>query len=60
MLKGWRTRIWNVANAIVPILELVRDQGVMPDAWLPWWLLVYALGNLILREVTDTPAGRGR
>jgi hypothetical protein len=58
MLKGWRTRIWNLANAIVPILELVRDEGVIPEHLMPYWLLLYVVGNLILREVTTTPPGK--
>ncbi len=58
MLKGWRTRIWNLANAVVPILELVRDEGVIPEEWRLYWLLLYVAGNLVLREVTTTPPGR--
>lgn len=70
-LKGWRTVMFNVAAGIVaavevalpvalPVLGMPEVHGVLPDGWLPWYVLVVALGNVWLRAVTDTPVGRDR
>lgn len=68
-LKGWRTYLFNgamavaalaleVAPAVLSVAEMREVLDVIPDGWLPWWVLVVALGNLWLRSVTTTPPGR--
>lgn len=68
-LKGYRTLIFNIAAAvpviilevlpvIMPVLSLPELRAVLPEAWVPWWVLAMALGNMALRAVTDTPVGR--
>jgi|GEM_PF-2378997 len=70
-LKGYRTLIFNIAAAlpiialellpvVMPVLSLPELRTVLPEAWLPWWVLLTALGNMGLRRVTDTPIGRDR
>ena len=57
-MKGWRTVIFNVLAAIVPILELTELRAVIPAEWLPWYMLGVVLANMALRYVTTTPVGR--
>lgn len=57
-MKGYRTIIANILVAVVPILELTEWQDVMPDTWLPWFILGVAVLNLALRYVTTTPVGQ--
>ena len=70
-LKGYRTLIFNIAAAlpiialelmpvIMPVLSLPELRAVLPEAWLPWWVLITAVGNMALRRITDTPIGRNR
>lgn len=56
-MKGFRTLIWNAANAVVPVLELVNASYRMPDEWMPYWLAAFILGNVVLRWKTTTPVG---
>lgn len=57
-LKGWRTIIFNVASAIIPIMELTEVRDVMPDEWMQWYMLAVALGNMYLRARTTSPLGK--
>ncbi|MGY6703162.1 hypothetical protein [Roseinatronobacter sp.] len=70
-LKGYRTLIFNGLAAlpivalellpvVMPVLSLPELRAVLPEEWLPWWVLITALGNMVLRRVTDTPIGRDR
>lgn len=70
-LKGYRTLIFNVLAALpivflellpvmLPVLSLPELHGVLPDAWLPWWVLAVALSNMALRSITDTPLGKDK
>lgn len=70
-LKGYRTVIFNALAAVVvivlelapvimPLLGMAEVQALIPDAWLAWYLLAVALGNMALRAVTDTPVGKDR
>ncbi|MGY6704701.1 hypothetical protein [Roseinatronobacter sp.] len=70
-LKGYRTLIFNITAAlpvialellpiIMPVLSLPELRAVLPEDWLPWWVLLTALGNMAMRRVTDTPFGRDR
>lgn len=66
-LKGYRTIIWNVVNALgasaellMPVLGDPTIQSLVPHEWLPYWMLLYAAVNVILRLDTDTPVGQKR
>ena len=58
MLKGYRTIIWNIANAVVPAMQVVDATYKIPQEWMPYWIMVVLLGNVILRMKTDTPVGK--
>tara|TARA_R110000824_G_scaffold44036_1_gene128434 strand:+ start:1356 stop:1571 length:216 start_codon:yes stop_codon:yes gene_type:complete len=56
--KGYKTVIFNLLAAIVPLMELTEMKGVVPEESLPFYVLAVALGNLYLRTVTTTPVGK--
>ena len=58
MLKGYKTIIFNVLAAVVPIMEITELNAVIPDAYLPFYIVAVALCNLYLRTVTTTPVGK--
>lgn len=58
MLKGYKTIIFNMLAAVVPLMELTELKAVIPDNYLPFYVLAIALGNLYLRSVTTTPVGK--
>lgn len=57
-VKGWKTVIFNVLAAVVPILEMTELKGTVPEEYLPLYVLVVALGNVYLRSITTTPMGK--
>jgi len=57
-LKGWRTIIFNLANAIVVVFEVVQSQYAIPENVMPYWLAIYVVGNIVLRLMTDTKVGK--
>lgn len=57
-MKGWKTIAWNVANGVVVAMEVANTSFTIPDEWVPYWLGVYVVGNIILRLVTDGPVGK--
>lgn len=64
-IKGYRTIIFNVlagipllAESLLPILSLPELAALIPDAWLPYYGLFVAMGNVWLRSITTTPVGR--
>jgi hypothetical protein len=59
MLKGYKTILFNLLAALVPLLELTEMREVIPDNYLPIYMLAVAMGNLYLRTVTTTPVGKG-
>ena len=58
MLKGYKTIIFNLLAAVVPLMELTELKAVVPDDYLPIYLLVVAIGNVLLRSITTTPVGK--
>lgn len=58
MLKGYKTILFNVLAAVVPIMELTELSAVVPDHYLPFYMLVIAMGNMYLRTVTTSPVGK--
>lgn len=57
-MKGWRTFAVNVLATVVPILELTEVQQVLPEGWLPWYVLGLALVNMYMRSITTSPPGK--
>jgi len=58
MLKGYKTILFNAAATIVPILELTEMYDLVPESYLPIYMLGVAVINLYLRTVTTTPVGK--
>ncbi|MCW2309752.1 hypothetical protein [Rhodobium gokarnense] len=60
-LKGWRTRLSNAVFGVLGVVALVDPQlwaGVVPVKYQGAALLLSALVNIALRQVTTTPPGR--
>lgn len=57
MLKGYKTLLWNAANAVIAAMEMANATYQLPDAWMPYWVAVYIAGNIILRLMTTGPVG---
>ena len=65
-LRGWRTIIVNALailfvafEMLVPVLGLPEFLAVLPEGWVPYFVLGLALANVVLRLDTRTPPGRG-
>ena len=56
-MKGYRTLIWNAANAVVPAMMAAEAAYQIPEEWMPYWMGVFILGNVILRMKTTTALG---
>jgi len=57
-MKGYRTVIFNILAAILPILETAgADIGLQGNALAIYGAAV-AVGNIILRTFTTTPIGK--
>lgn len=56
-MKGWRTILFNTANAVVPAMQLADAAYALPQEWMPYWIMAFILGNVILRMMTTTPVG---
>lgn len=56
-MKGYRTLIFNALAAILPVLELLRENAVIPEQYMDEYVLLVLIGNGILRYLTDTPVG---
>lgn len=56
-MKGYRTLTVNVLSMAIPIMELTEWQDVLPQNWLPWYILGLALANVWLRAITTGPMG---
>lgn len=57
-MKGYRTVLFNIAAAILPVLEMSgQDLGLTGQTLAIYTLLVTG-GNLVLRMFTTTPVGK--
>ena len=56
-MKGYRTILWNVANTVVPVMQAADAAYQIPDEWMPYWIAVFIVGNVILRIKTTTALG---
>jgi len=57
-MKGYRTIVWNVANAVILGMDAAKVGYDIPDEWMPLWLGIYTGGNIVLRLVTTGPVGK--
>ena len=57
-VRGWRTVIFNILCAVIPIAQMTEVINVIPKEYMNWYLLAVALGNMYLRYRTTTPIGR--
>lgn len=57
MLKGNRTRILGVAVACLGVIQQYARQ-IVPEAYQDYLLVAVGIAIIILRELTNTPAGR--
>ena len=57
-MKGWRTILFNLLAAIMPVMEASgADLGLTGDKLVLYTTLV-TLGNVILRMLTTTAVGK--
>lgn len=57
-MKGFRTVLFNVAAAVMPVIEVAgADLGLTGDK-LAMYSLGVAMVNLVLRFFTTTPVGK--
>jgi len=59
-LKGWKTILANVLAIILAVFSLPEFGGVIPAAYMPYYVLGLALINMLLRAVTNTAVGEKR
>lgn len=57
MLTGWKTILFNVIAAIIPVLQATDLTTVLPPDWLPYYGIAVAVGNVVLRHVTTGQVG---
>ena len=61
-MKGYRTIIWNGLNAMVLGMESVMNMAgtgyTIPERYMPLWMGVFTVVNIVLRFKTTTPVGK--
>lgn len=57
-MKGWKTVIFNVLAAILPVLEASGAELGLEGNALAYYGLGVTIGNIILRFFTSTPIGQ--
>ena len=57
LLKGWKTIVFNLFAAVIPIMELAEVNSIVPDKYHMYYALVVTLGNMYLRSITSTAMG---
>ena len=56
-LKGWRTVLFNVLSALMPLIDQYALGGYIPEKYMVLYLGFVISGNLVLRLLTDTRIG---
>lgn len=56
-MKGYKTILWNILNAAIPVMDAANASYSIPDEWMPIWIAVYIAGNVFLRFITTGPVG---
>ena len=57
-IKGWRTVSFNILATILPLISVTEWKEVLPDSWLPYYVLIVTIGNVYLRMITNTKLGQ--
>lgn len=57
-MKGFRTTLFNIVAAAVPILEASGVTNHLPEKYLLGYILAMAAANIFLRYLTTTPIGK--
>lgn len=57
-MKGWKTVLFNIAAAILPVLEAAGTDLGLDGNNLALYTLGVTIGNLVLRFFTSTPVGK--
>ena len=57
-MKGFKTVIFNIVAAILPVLEVSGAELGLEGDKLALYALAVTIGNVILRFVTTTPVGK--
>ena len=58
MLKGYKTVIFNIVAAIMPVLEASGADLGLTGQGLALYGLGITIGNIVLRYLTTTPIGK--
>lgn len=56
-MKGFRTLIFNGLSTILPILESLNITEILDERTTGLYILAVAIGNAILRFLTNTAVG---
>jgi len=56
-MKGWRTVLFNIGAAIVPVLEASGADLGLTGNNLALYTLGVTIANIVLRFLTSTPVG---
>lgn len=57
-MKGFKTLTFNAVATIVPFLGMAEVIEIIPPEYMAHYIVVMALGNAVLRWMTDSPIGR--
>ena len=57
-MKGYRTLLVNILALVLPVLEMTEITSAVPDEFLPYYAILLATANVILRLMTTTPVGQ--
>ena len=57
-MKGYRTVLFNIAAAVLPVLELSGQDLGLTGNGLAYYTVAITVANLVLRSVTSTPVGK--
>jgi len=59
-MKGFKTLGFNLAGAILPILEAADFTDVLGDSGMSIYAVVLTVANLFLRSITTTAIGKSK
>jgi len=57
-MKGFKTLTFNGLAVILPILEGLDVSNLLNETGMAVYVLIVAIGNAVLRFVTDSPVGK--
>lgn len=57
-LKGWRTIAANALTVVISVLEVSRITDYLDNDQALWFVAGLAIGNIVLRLITNTQVGK--